>query len=101
MQLNSQKKKYQTSVLVNLNDIIIGSGFFVRLQAQNTKITFPQSSVVLDGKSTIQQAWSLQRESSAVVVLDQAGVVKFFKEGPLTAEEVQAVLTMVEGLIAA
>lgn len=93
------QNQYQTSVIVNLNDIISGSGFFVRLQARTTKARFPRSSVVLDDEGIVREAWSLQTKSSAVIVLDQAGIVQFFKEGPLTATEIKDVVTIVEGLI--
>lgn len=87
---------YQTVVILNFNDIAPGTGFLVRAQAEQNKATFPQASIILDGEGAVQQEWELNLKSSAVIVLNEAGEVLFFKDGKLTPEEVEDVLIMIK-----
>ena len=87
---------YQTVVILNFNDIVPGTGFLVRAQAEQNKTKFPYASIVIDGEGAVQQTWELDLQSSAVIVLDETGEVLFFKDGELTAQEVENVITMVK-----
>ena len=90
---------YQTTTIVNTDDAIIGTGLFVRKSIENGKREFPWSQVIVDSNGTVKKAWELQPESSAVVVLDKNGIIKFAKDGQLSPQEVQQVITLVDQLV--
>ncbi len=87
---------YQTTTIINLNDAMWGTSAIVAAKAESGKKEFPWSSVVLDEKGDVAKAWGLKKESSAIAVLDAEGEVLFFKDGALSAAEVQEVIGMIE-----
>ncbi|MBS6032909.1 MAG: YtfJ family protein [Pantoea sp.] len=92
--------RYQTTTIVNTDDAIPGTGMFVRSSIESNKQQHPWSQFIVDDKGNVQRAWQLQQGGSAIVVLDKRGTVKFVKDGPLTQEEVQQVVTLVTSLLA-
>ncbi len=96
---NLPRDRYQTTTIVNTDDAIIGSGLFVRSSIESGKKEFPWSQVIVDSNGAVQRAWQLQSKSSAIIVLDKEGVVRFAKEGALTPEEVQKVIDTVNQLV--
>ena len=92
--------RYQTTTIVNTDDAIPGTGMFVRSSIESNKQQYPWSQFIVDDKGNVQRAWQLQQGGSAIVVLDKRGTVKFVKDGPLTQEEVQQVVTLVTSLLA-
>lgn len=96
---NLPRDRYQTTTIVNTDDAIIGSGLFVRSSIESGKKEFPWSQVIVDSTGAAQRAWQLKSKSSAIVVLDKAGVVRFAKEGALTTEEVHQVIDTVNQLV--
>lgn len=91
---------YQTTTIVNLKDAIFGTGSLVSMMVEGGKKEFPWSSVVIDAKGAVQAAWGLEKESSAVAILDRSGQVLFFKDGKLTAEEVSSAVAMISEQLA-
>lgn len=98
---NLPHDRYQTTTIVNTDDAIIGTGLFVRKSIESGKREFPWSQVIVDSNGAVKKAWELQPESSAVIVLDKNGVIKFAKDGQLTPQEVQQVITLVDQLVKA
>ncbi|PLR45810.1 YtfJ family protein [Chimaeribacter arupi] len=98
---NLPAKYYQTTTIVNSDDAIIGTGAFVRSSIKESKESFPWSQFVVDDQGVVRKAWALKEASSAIVVLDTAGKVRFAKEGALTAAEVQQVIALLHQLIPA
>lgn len=96
---NLPRDRYQTTTIVNTDDAIIGSGIFVRNSIESGKKEFPWSQVIVDSKGSVQKAWQLQSKSSAIVVLDKDGIVRFAKEGALTPQEVREVIATVNQLV--
>lgn len=93
-------ERYQTTTIVNTDDAIPGTGMFVRSSIESNKQQYPWSQFIVDDKGNVQRAWQLQQGGSAIVVLDKRGTVKFVKDGPLTQDEVQQVVTLVKSLLA-
>lgn len=89
-------ESYQTTTVINQDDSIWGTGSFVKSSAEDSKMSFPWSSMVLDEDGALATAWQLQPESSAIVVQDKQGKVLFVKEGQLSAEEIQQVLELIK-----
>ncbi len=92
---NFPQSDYQTTTIVNLKDAIFGTGSLVSMMVEGGKKEFPWTSVVVDAKGTVQSAWELQKESSAVAILDRDGKVLFSKDGKLTADEVTSVVALI------
>src|SRR5476649_3080577 len=90
---------YQTTTIINTDDAIIGSGMFVRSSIESGKKEFPWSQIIVDSNCGVKKAWELEPKSSAVVVLDKDGVIKWVKEGALTQEEVQQVVALLHQLV--
>lgn len=96
---NLPHDSYQTTTIINTDDAIIGTGMFVRKSIESGKREFPWSQIIVDSNGTVKKDWELQPESSAVVVLDKNGVIKFAKDGQLSPQEVQQVITLVDKLV--
>jgi hypothetical protein len=91
--------KYQTTTIVNTDDAIVGTSMFVRSSIESNKKEFPWSQFIVDGNGVAAKAWQLQQGGSAIVVLDKEGRVQFAKDGPLTQQEVQQVISLLQGLL--
>ena len=63
---------------------------------KQSKEQFPWSSFVLDSDGRVRQAWGLQEESSAIMLLDKSGKVLFCQEGALTSDEVSQLLSSIQ-----
>lgn len=96
---NFPRDKYQTTTIVNVDDAIVGTSFFVRSSIESSKKEFPWSQVIVDNSGLVKKAWDLQPQSSAIVVLNSQGQIQFSKEGALTPEEIRQVMTLVNDLI--
>lgn len=96
---NLPRDRYQTTTIINTDDAIIGTGMFVRNSIEGGKKEFPWSQIVVDENGVVRRAWQLESKSSAIVVLDKNGMMRFAKEGALTPAEVGKVIEMVNQLV--
>lgn len=99
-QANFDRKKYQTTTIINADDAIIATGSFVKSSAEEGKLKNPHTQVVLDQKSTVKTAWGLKEKESFIAVLDKRGNVQFVSEGKLSTEQIQQVLHLTQQLLA-
>ncbi len=90
------EQDYQTTTIINQDDAIWGTGSFVKSSAEDSKLEFPWSSIVLDNAGVVAKSWDLQPESSVIIVQDKSGSVLFVKEGALNEQEIQQVLQLVK-----
>jgi YtfJ family uncharacterized protein len=95
---NLPHDRYQTTTIVNTDDAIPGSGMFVRSSLESNKKLYPWSQFIVDSNGVVRGAWQLEKESSAVVVLDKAGRIQWAKDGALTQDEVQQVIALLHKL---
>ena len=93
------RQHYQTTTIVNTDDAIIGTGPFVRSSIEDSKKAFPWSQFIVDSRGNVRQTWQLQPKNSAIVVLDKQGRVRFVKEGALSQQEIQHVMSLVQQLL--
>ncbi len=91
---------YQTTTIINVNDAIFGTAGIVTMMVEGGKKEFPWSSIVVDAKGAVQKAWGLEKESSAIFVLDANGAILFSKDGALSSAEVKTVLNLIEAELA-
>jgi YtfJ family uncharacterized protein len=88
--------RYQTVTLVNLNDTIWGTRSIVRSKVESNKKDFPNAGFVLDDDGQAFKLWRLEQKSSAIVLVDASGKVLFAKEGALTPEDINRVITEIK-----
>lgn len=91
--------RYQTTTIVNTDDAIPGTGMFVRSSIESNKQQYPWSQFIVDSNGNVQHAWQLQQGGSAIVVLDKTGQVKYVKDGALSQQEVQQVMSLLKSLL--
>ncbi|MDL4915281.1 MAG: YtfJ family protein [Enterobacterales bacterium endosymbiont of Blomia tropicalis] len=91
--------RYQTTTVVNTDDAIPGTGMFVRSSIQTNKQHYPWSQFIVDSQGNVQKAWQLEEGSSAIVVLDKSGHVRFVKDGSLTQDEIKQVMSLLQALL--
>ncbi len=93
------REHYQTTTIVNINDAIWGTAVFVLDSIQESKRAFPWSQFIVDEYGEVRKAWDLSHKGSVIVVLDRKGIVHFVKDGPLSTQEVEQVMTLLHQLI--
>lgn len=91
--------RFQPTTIVNTDDAIPGSGFFVRGKIEKNKRHYPWAQFIIDSEGLGRNAWQLNEESSTIVVLDKQGIIQWVKDGSLTPEEVDNVIAMVRKLL--
>ncbi|MCW2476242.1 YtfJ family protein [Candidatus Symbiopectobacterium sp. NZEC151] len=96
---NLAREYYQTTTIVNTDDAIIGTSPFVRSSLEESKKTFPWSQFIVDSNGNVRKAWQLEPKSSAIVVLDKRGQVRYVKDGALSAQDVQQVMGLLPQLL--
>ncbi|MGF1686405.1 YtfJ family protein [Photobacterium japonica] len=89
-------EQYQTTTIINQDDTIWGTGSFVKSSAEDSKREFSWSAMVLDANGVAQSKWQLAKESSAIIILDKAGKVRFIQEGKLPPEAIQQALNTIK-----
>lgn len=97
---NFDRSKYQTTTIINADDAIIATGVFVKNSAEDGKLQNPHTTVVLDQKSRVKNAWGLKAKESFIAVLDKNGKVQFVSEGKLSPAQIQQVVDLTKTLIA-
>ncbi|CDM91794.1 YtfJ family protein [Xenorhabdus bovienii] len=95
-QADLPKAKYQTTSIVNTDDAIFGTSVFVRNSLEDSKKEFPWSQFIVDSEGLAKKAWDLEPKSSAIIVLDKNGNVKFVKDGKLSNEDITHVLNLIK-----
>ncbi|MGF1762423.1 YtfJ family protein [Aliivibrio kagoshimensis] len=90
---------YQTTTIINQDDAIWGTGGFVLSKAEDSKLEFSWSSLIVDEDGVVAQSWQLESDSSAIIVQDKNGNILFFKQGSLNDDEIAKVLTLIEQAI--
>lgn len=96
---NFPNDRFQPTTIVNTDDAIPGSGFFVRGKIEKNKRHYPWAQFIVDSDGLVRQAWQLPEESSTILVLDKQGRVQWAKDGALTPDEVNHVIALLQKLI--
>lgn len=86
----------QTTTIINLDDSMFGTSGFVNSELKSNKKKYPFSTIVADKRGTGASAWRLDEASSAIMVLSPDGKVLFFKDGGLSTEEIDSVITLIQ-----
>ncbi|MBD8165243.1 YtfJ family protein [Erwinia persicina] len=91
--------RFQPTTIVNTDDAIPGSGFFVRRKVEKNKRRYPWAQFIIDSDGLARRAWQLKAASSTILVLDQQGRIQWVKDGALTPDEVARLLAQVHHLL--
>ncbi|OAT27099.1 YtfJ family protein [Proteus myxofaciens] len=93
------QESYQTTTIINTDDAIFGTGPFVRGSVEDSKKEFPWSQFIVDADGVAQKSWGLEKENSAIIILDKQGKVRFVKEGILSGAEITKSINLINDLI--
>lgn len=96
---NFPNDRFQPTTIVNTDDVILGSGFFVLGKIEKNKRHYPWAQFIIDSNGMGRRIWQLNEKSSTIMVLDKFGHIQWAKDGNLTPEEVNMVISMVKKLI--
>ncbi len=84
---------YQTTTIINLDEAIFGTQNIVIGKIKKNKRRHPHASFILDEHGSVKASWNLKPKGSAIIVLDEAGKVMYFKDGQLNQQEVNELMT--------
>ena len=90
---------FLSTTILNLDEAMWGTGGLVVSELKSNKKEFPSAVLVADKDGTGLKLWQLERKNSTVIVTDPAGVVRFFKQGEMSAEEIDSTLQLVQRYI--
>lgn len=97
--VNFPADRFQPTTIINTDDEMFGTGFFVLKKIEKNKKRYPWAQFIIDSQGLGRKSWQLEQESSAILVLDSAGRIQWAKEGALTPQEVSQVLKKVLNLL--
>ncbi|RZM93844.1 YtfJ family protein [Escherichia sp. E14V7] len=96
---NFPQDRFQPTTIVNTDDAIFGTGYFVTGKIEKNKRRYPWAQFVIDGSGLGRVAWQLPEQSSTILVLNKYGQIQWAKDGSLTPEEVDQVIALAQKLI--
>ena len=85
---------YHVTTIVNLDDALFGTRGFVVSELERNKRKYSLSTIVADADGTGRTAWGLKPKSSAILILDAAGRVLFFRDGAMSEQEIEQALEL-------
>jgi len=92
-------KQFQPTTIVNTDDEIPGSGFFVGRKVEKNKRKYPWAQFIIDSQGLGRKTWHLKPASSTILLLDKDGHIQWAKDGALTEQEVCQLLRSVHDLL--
>ena len=72
-----------------------GTGALVVNALKSNKKQFPGAVLVADENGTGLRQWQLEKASSAIVITDPAGIVRYFKQGAMSDAQIESALQLV------
>lgn len=86
--------------IVNADDAVFGTGGMVASALKSNRLESPdRDTLVLDADGKGRDHWQLQRNGVAIAILDADGVVRFFRQGGMSDDEVAAGVALIGQLI--
>ncbi len=86
---------FRTTTILNMDDAIWGTGGFVMSELKSNKRQFPDAVLVVDEDGVGIGRWQLERDNSAVMVVDPQGTVLYFRQGAMSPAEVDSTLKLI------
>lgn len=91
--------QYQTVTLINLDDAVWGTSKIVRGKVEKNKKEFPYAGFIVDDDGKLFEQWQVAEKTSAIVLLDKQGTIRFAKQGALTQAEIDTVLKTIQNIL--
>jgi YtfJ family uncharacterized protein len=91
---------FLSTTILNLDEAMWGTAGLVVSELKSNKKQFPNAVLVADEDGTGLRQWQLEKENSAIVIADPAGVVRYFKQGAMSGAEIDSTLELVRQYIA-
>ncbi len=76
-----------------------GTTGMVVSELASKKKEFPHAIMVADAEGTGLAKWQLEKETSTIIVSDAEGVVRYFKQGEMSAAEIDSALAIIRQYI--
>jgi len=87
--------RYHVTTIVNLDDALFGTRGFALNELEKTKRRYYRSTVVADSRGEGLLAWELAPRTSAIIILDTTGRIRFLHEGAMSARQIDDALALV------
>ena len=94
-----QGGEFLSTTILNLDEAMWGTSGMVVGKLKSSKLEFPNAVMVVDEKGEGLTRWQLEKENSAVIVTDGAGVVRYFKQGAMSEAEIDSTLALINQFI--
>ncbi|MBO6751781.1 MULTISPECIES: YtfJ family protein [Spongiibacter] len=79
--------------IINVRDVPFGATGFALAELENNKRKYPDSPLIGDMDNG-RQAWELKPGGSAIFLVDPKGTLRFFKDGIVSQQELDSLLTL-------
>lgn len=89
------------STVLNMDAALWGTTGFVLSELEKNKKIHPQATMVLDEEGTGVELWDLGDDGTGLIVMDDKGVVQYFKRSSLNEEERASTLALIRSLAGA
>jgi YtfJ family uncharacterized protein len=86
---------FLSTTILNLDEAMWGTSALVVSELKSNKKEFPNAVLVADEDGVGLSKWQLESENSAVIVTDPQGVVRYFKQGAMSAAEIESTVALV------
>lgn len=87
---------FQMVTIINTDDAIWGTSLFVKGAIEDNKREHPYAEFVVDDSSKVHKFWELEKESSAIIILDKQGRVLYVKDGAMNSQEVTSAIDLIK-----
>ena len=91
---------FQSISVVNLDDALWGTQGLVTSELAKNKRAHPQAVLVADDEGRGLKAWSLEPKGVAVILLNTDGNIRLLKQGKLSEEDVNDIISALDDEIA-
>ena len=99
IQQEFELENYHVTTIINLDAAMWGTAGFVVSEVKASKRKYPDSTIVLDEDGVGAKRWGLDKKGAGLVITDSSGALVYFKQKPLTEEEMTAVIDIMRNLI--
>lgn len=82
--------------IINVSDVPFGATGFALAELESNKRRYPDSTLIGDMDQG-RQGWQLAPGGSAILLIDPKGLVRFFKDGTVSQQELETILAMLPG----
>lgn len=86
------------STVLNMDAALWGTTGFVLSELEKNKKQHPQATMVLDEDGAGVTTWELGDDGTGLIVMDDKGVVRYFKRSSLNEEERASALELIRAL---